>query len=82
MAMAWHQPVLICLDLEGRWPRSGSFGGADRVFDAGVGAVAGVELLQGQAGGGGDDAAVLVSVEVEQGGLFAGGQTGVAHDHP
>ncbi|WP_239679592.1 hypothetical protein [Natronosporangium hydrolyticum] len=53
--------------------RAGVFGGADLVLDAGVGTVTGVELLQVQAGGGGDEAAVLVSVEVEQGGLLAGG---------
>jgi hypothetical protein len=43
-------------------------GGAHGVFDAGVGAVAGDQQLDRQAGSGvGDEAAVLVAVQLEQG---------------
>jgi hypothetical protein len=62
--------------------QAGVLAGTYPVLDPGVSAVAGVQQLDRQAGAGvGHEAAVLVAIQLEEGGLFAGGQLGAAHDH-
>src|SRR5262245_47883942 len=80
MVTAWHQARLTVQDFDGRWPRPVSLlvrtPSSTRAWARWRASSSWMERPSGV----GDEAAVLVAVQLEQGGLFAGGQLGAAYD--